>query len=61
MRLNTVPIQIPPLRKRKGVLFLSLFRKFCIDFAEKYKIAPVNLDIDSQTLLENYQSARKHS
>ena len=54
-RLNTVPIQIPPLRKRKEDIYL-LFRKFCIDFAEKYKIAPVNLDIDSRTLLENYQS-----
>ncbi len=53
-RLNTVPIQIPPLRKRKEDIYL-LFRKFCIDFAEKYKIAPVNLDMDSRSLLENYQ------
>lgn len=53
-RLNTVPIQIPPLRKRKEDIFL-LFRKFCVDFAEKYKIAPVQLDNESRIILENYQ------
>ena len=36
-RLNTVPIQIPPLRER-GDDVLLLFRKFAADFAEKYRI-----------------------
>ena len=34
-RLNTVPIQIPPLRER-GDDVLLLFRKFAADFAESY-------------------------
>ena len=34
-RLNTVPINIPPLRNRKEDISL-LFRKFAQDFSEKY-------------------------
>ena len=34
-RLNTVPIHVPPLRERKEDIYL-LFRKFSVDFAEKY-------------------------
>jgi transcriptional regulator with PAS, ATPase and Fis domain len=36
-RLNTVPIQIPPLRERGDDVVL-LFRKFASDFAEKYRM-----------------------
>src|SRR6185503_16599496 len=35
-RLNTVPIRVPALRDRKEDILL-LFRKFAVDFAEKYK------------------------
>src|SRR5690606_5321431 len=36
-RLNSVPIYLPPLRDRKEDIAL-LFRKFAVDFAEKYKM-----------------------
>jgi DNA-binding NtrC family response regulator len=42
-RLNTVPIRVPALRDRKEDIPL-LFRKFVIDFAERYKTTPVQLD-----------------
>lgn len=42
-RLNSVPIQIPPLRKRGEDIHL-IFRKFALDFADKYKMPPVKLD-----------------
>lgn len=35
-RLNTVPIRVPPLRERPEDIYL-LFRKFAVDFAEKYR------------------------
>ncbi len=50
-RLNTVPIQIPPLRER-GDDVLLLFRKFAADFAEKYRMPAIQLSEDAkQTLL----------
>ena len=52
-RLNTVPIRVPSLRDRREDIYL-LFRKFCVDFAEKYKTAPVQLDEEAQHLLVNY-------
>jgi DNA-binding NtrC family response regulator len=52
-RLNTVPIRVPSLRDRKEDIYL-LFRKFCVDFAEKYKAVPVQLDEDAQQMLVNY-------
>ena len=52
-RLNTVEIGIPPLRSRKGDISL-LFRKFAIDFAEKYHRPVVRLTQDAERLLENY-------
>ena len=52
-RLNTVPIRVPALRDRKDDIIL-LFRKFAVDFAEKYKTAPVQLDDDAKNLLINY-------
>ena len=52
-RLNTVPIRIPPLRERREDIFM-LFRKFAIDFAEKYRTTPIQLDERAQLLIENY-------
>lgn len=52
-RLSTVPIRVPSLRDRKEDTPL-LFRKFAVDFAERYKTAPVQLDDDARNLLVNY-------
>ena len=52
-RLSTVPIRVPALRDRQEDIIL-LFRKFVIDFAEKYKTTPVQLDDEAKTLLINY-------
>jgi len=53
-RLNTVPIQIPPLRERKDDIHL-LFRKFASDFAEKYRMPVIRLSEKAQEMLSNYQ------
>ncbi len=52
-RLNTVQIDMPPLRERKGDIHL-LFRKFAIDFAEKYRMPELKLTDDAVAYLENY-------
>ena len=52
-RLNTVPIRIPSLRDRKEDIPL-LFRKFVVDFAEKYKTKPIFLDEEARELLAKY-------
>jgi len=52
-RLSTVPIRVPSLHDRREDI-LILFRKFAVDFAEKYKTAPVQLDDDAKNLLINY-------
>jgi len=52
-RLSTVPIRVPSLRDRKEDIPL-LFRKFAVDFAERYKAAPVQLDEEAKNLLINY-------
>jgi len=52
-RLSTVPIRVPSLRDRKEDIPL-LFRKFAVDFAERYKTAPVQLDEEAKNLLINY-------
>jgi DNA-binding NtrC family response regulator len=52
-RLNTVPIRVPALRDRKEDIPL-LFRKFAVDFAEKYKTAPVQLDDEARQRLMDY-------
>ncbi|MDB5192976.1 MAG: sigma-54-dependent Fis family transcriptional regulator [Segetibacter sp.] len=53
-RLSTVPIRVPALRDRPEDILL-LFRKFAVDFAEKYKAAPVQLDEEARNLLTHYQ------
>ena len=52
-RLNTVPIRVPALRDRKEDIPL-LFRKFAVDFAEKYKSPPVQLTDEAKEILINY-------
>lgn len=52
-RLNTVPIHVPALRERREDIYL-LFRKFSVDFAEKYRMTPIQLDERARILLENY-------
>ena len=53
-RLNTVPIEVPPLRTRKDDIHL-LFRKFSADFADKYRMPSVQLTEDARALLLKYR------
>lgn len=52
-RLNTVPIRVPALRERKEDIYL-LFRKFVIDFSERYKSTPIQLDDEARHMLLSY-------
>lgn len=52
-RLNTVPIRVPSLRERKEDIIL-LFRKFAVDFAEKYRTSPIQLTDEAKQVLLNY-------
>jgi DNA-binding NtrC family response regulator len=52
-RLNTVPIQVPSLKERKEDIYM-LFRKFVLDFSEKYRIEPIQIDAPSRQILEQY-------
>ena len=52
-RLNTVQIDMPPLRERKGDIHL-LFRKFARDFADKYRMPEIELTEEAVDYLEKY-------
>ena len=52
-RLNTVTIELPPLRDRGEDISL-LFRKFASDFADKYHMPPIRLTDDAKQILNNY-------
>jgi DNA-binding NtrC family response regulator len=52
-RLSTVPIRVPALRDRKEDIPL-LFRRFAVDFAEKYKAIPIQLEDEAKDVLINY-------
>ena len=52
-RLNTVPIIVPPLRERQEDIY-PLFRKFSIDFAEKYRTTSILVDDRARLLIESY-------
>ena len=52
-RLNTVEINIPPLRERKEDIHI-IFRKFAMEFSEKNNTSPVRLDKEAIELLNNY-------
>jgi transcriptional regulator with PAS, ATPase and Fis domain len=53
-RLNTVQVNLPPLRERKNDIHL-IFRKFAMDFAEKYHMPSVRLNEDAIKLISAYQ------
>ncbi|MDR0505737.1 MAG: sigma-54 dependent transcriptional regulator [Dysgonamonadaceae bacterium] len=53
-RLNTVPINVPPLRDRKEDIYL-LFRKFSVDFAEKYRMPAIHLSEEAKAILTKYR------
>lgn len=53
-RLNSVPIIVPPLRDRKDDIYL-LFRKFSVDFAEKYRMPVLELTENARELLVSYR------
>ena len=52
-RLNTVPIRIPSLRER-GEDIILLFRKFAVDFAEKYRMPAIRLDSEAKNMLLHF-------
>ncbi len=52
-RLSTVPISIPPLRKR-GEDVILLFKKFSMDFAAKYNVPKIQLDESAKQAILAY-------
>ncbi len=52
-RLNTVEIRVPALRDRKEDIPL-LFRKFALDFSDRYRRPPIRLNDEATELLRNY-------
>lgn len=52
-RLNTVPVRIPSLRER-GEDIILLFRKFAVDFAERYRMPAIRPDSEAREMLLNY-------
>ena len=52
-RLSTININLPPLRKR-GEDVQLLFRKFAVDFADKYNTDPIILDNEAIKLIQDY-------
>lgn len=53
-RLNTIPIQIPPLRNR-GEDIILLFRLFSMQMAEKYRLPKITLTEDAKQLMLKYK------
>lgn len=53
-RLNTIPIQMPPLRER-GNDILLLFRLFAMQMAEKYNLPKISLTEDAKKLMLKYK------
>ena len=52
-RLNTVEIKVPALRERKEDIPL-LFRKFVVDFAERYRMPAIRLNDKATDMLKSY-------
>ncbi len=53
-RLNTIPIQMPPLRER-GNDILLLFRLFAMQMAEKYRLPKISLSEDAKVIMLKYK------
>lgn len=53
-RLNSIPIQMPPLRDR-GEDIVLLFRLFAMQTAEKYRMEKVTLTDDAKRMLMKYK------
>lgn len=53
-RLNTIPIQMPPLRDR-GDDILLLFRLFTMQMAEKYRIPRITLSDEAKQIMLKYK------
>lgn len=53
-RLNTIPVQMPPLRER-GEDILLLFRLFAMQMAEKYSLPKITLAEDAKQLMLKYK------
>lgn len=52
-RLNTIEIKVPALRERKEDIPL-LFRKFVVDFADKYRMPAIRLTEEANEMLKSY-------
>jgi DNA-binding NtrC family response regulator len=52
-RLNTVPVTIPPLRKR-GEDVVLLFKKFAMDFASTYNVPRIQLSDEARDAIIAY-------
>lgn len=53
-RLNTIPVQIPPLRDR-GEDIILLFRLFAMQMAEKYHLPKITLTDEAKTAMLKYK------
>lgn len=53
-RLNTIPIQVPPLRNR-GEDIILLFRLFAMQMAEKYKLPKISLSDEAKAVMLKYK------
>ncbi|ANR72732.1 sigma-54-dependent Fis family transcriptional regulator [Prevotella scopos JCM 17725] len=53
-RLNTIPIQMPPLRDR-GEDIILLFRLFAMQMAEKYRLPKITLTEEARQILLQYK------
>ena len=53
-RLNTIPIQMPPLRDR-GEDIVLLFRLFAMQMSEKYRLPRIQLTDDAKQVLMKYK------
>ena len=53
-RLNTIPIQMPPLRER-GEDIILLFRLFAMQMAEKYRMERITLTEEAKKMLVKYK------
>lgn len=53
-RLNTIPIQMPPLRER-GEDIILLFRLFAMQMAEKYHIPKITLTEEARQIMLQYK------